>query len=380
MQRLIFAIDVLRNLATVPHMKVTIILNRDRASLRAMAKKALSAGHDLVSGRFGVVPMLPPEYDSFGTLLDPDPIFVGMDEKLDIPRISNSDLLIWEWGWTSGPPRRLLEIRSQVELPTIAFPGAVDRFWRELDSRDFLLHCEAAQATNGVGVFLRDMIGFYQSLLPHAHVFHLPVPVDIDRVAQFAAGWQSSGPVLLASPLVMAGAASQMPISSLLAFRSLRKTNPGLHGLAYAYSVGESESASKFLSELQLNDAVAIRMFVRPLQRFLQMLSGCSLAILLTNSQVQGRLAMLCAALGIPVVASDNIETHRTLFPQTTVRWYETDKASLLSERLLRDPDFRNQVISGALAALGGYSVQTVSGQLKAAAEEIVAAFEARTA
>ena len=39
------------------------------------------------------------------------------------------------------------------------------------------------------------------------------------------------------------------------------------------------------------------------------------------------KAALVCAALGIPLVVSDDIETHRALYPQTSVRWY--DVASL---------------------------------------------------
>jgi hypothetical protein len=205
-------------------MKVAILLNRNYALYRNIGKKILNLGYQIVKGRFANItnPILP-EYDSFAKILDPRPFYISTGDNVDWQVFKAYDLLIWEWGWTETPPRTLIKIRENLDIPTLVFPGPLDRFWRELDYDHLELHLKAIHYTDMVGVMLKDTIPFYKSVFPHAHVFHMPVPVEVDYFKSFLIEHPSKNKktILLTSPTVSGGISSQLPITTYIAFRDL---------------------------------------------------------------------------------------------------------------------------------------------------------------
>lgn len=351
-------------------MRVAIVLNRERPRLRTLGKHVLDAGYELVRGR--TLPEALPEFDGFARLLDPEPIVLGTAGAVDWAALARAELLLWEWGWTAAPPARVVEIRRRCDPPTIVFPGPLDRFWRELDPGDLALHLAALAATDAVGVMLRDTASAYAAIAPHAHVFHMPVPVDVERVAAVAGeGAVRDEVVLLSAPTRFCGAASQLPIATHLAFRRLAAERPGLEGVCFAYDEAERRQAQAVLRDLGLASRVAVRPYVRPLGRFLELLARCRLVLWLPHAVIQGRTAMMAACLGVPMVTSEEIETHRTLFPSTTVRWHDVDGAVALARRLLDDRAFATTVCRVARAAVDAYAIPHARRRLEAAVATI---------
>jgi hypothetical protein len=337
-------------------MRVAILLNRDRPRLRTLGKQVLTAGYELARGRVagGVLP----EFDAFARLLDDDPLVLGTESAIDWGALARCELLVWEWGWTRVPPERLLEIRRRSDVPAIVFPGPLDRFWRELDSRDLPTHLAALAATDGVGVMLRDTASAYAAIAPHAHVFHLPVPVDVERFAAIAMPPAARDDVvLLSAPTRFCGAASQLPITTHLAFRRLAAERPGLEGICFAYDEAEAREAAAILRELGLSGRVQVRSYVRPIGRWLDVVKRSRLALALPHAVIQGRTALMAACLGIPSVVSEEIETHRTLFPRTSVRWHDVDGAVAAARRVLDDAGFAEAVRADARAAVEYYAI-----------------------
>jgi hypothetical protein len=354
-------------------MKVVIVLNRDRPRLRTLGKQVLSAGYELARGRRGAGIL--PEFDGFARLLDDDPLVLGTEDPVDWGALARCELLLWEWGWTRVPPARLLEIRRRSDVPAIVFPGPLDRFWRELDARDWPVHRAALAATDGIGVMLRDTAGAYAALAPHAHVFHLPVPVDVERIAAVATPPEARDDVvLLSAPTRFCGAASQLPIATHLAFRRLAAERPGLDGICFAYDDAEAREAGAILRELGLAGRVEVRSYVRPLGRWLDGVKRARLALALPHAMIQGRTALMTACLGIPSVVSDEIETHRTLFPRTSVPWHDVDGAVAAARRLLEDGEFAADVRAHARDAVEYYAVAQARRRL----EDAVAALRER--
>jgi hypothetical protein len=354
-------------------MRVGIVLNRPHPRLRTLGKRALTRGYELARGRGPAGDMVLPEFDGFAGLLDADPLVLGSDSPLDPRALARCDVVLWEWGWTAGPPARALEIRRRCEVPLVMFPGPLDRFWRELDPRDLPVHWEALRATDAIGVMLRDTAGFYAALAPGAHVFHLPVPVDVERFAglALAPAARTDGPVLLTAPTRFCGPASQLPITTFLALAELRRRHPRLEGLCFCYDDEERRQTEAMVERLGLAGAVEVRSFVRPLGRFLDLVKHCRLGISLPHAMIQGRTALVCAALGIPLVVSDDIETHRALYPQTSVRWYDVAGAAALAARLLDDPAFAAGVRDTASAAVEYYTPGRARARLAAAVETV---------
>jgi hypothetical protein len=229
----------------------------------------MTRGYELVRGRPGTPEALP-EFDGFAALLDPDPLVLGTESPIDWSSLARCDLLLWEWGWTDVPAARVREIRRRCDLPTVLFPGPLDRFWRELDPAHLPTHWGALACTDGIGVMLRDTASVYAAMAPAAHVFHMPVPVDVARFAALApdAGARD-GRVLLTAPTRFCGPASQLPITTHLAFRRLAAERPSLDGVCFAYDEGERRDAETILRELGLAGRVEVRPYVRPLGRFL---------------------------------------------------------------------------------------------------------------
>jgi hypothetical protein len=202
-------------------------------------------------------------------------------------------------------------------------------------------------------------------MAPHAHVFHLPVPVDVGRIAAAALDPAARDDVvLLTAPTRFCGPATQLPITTHLAFRRLAAEHPRLEGVCFAYDDAERRQAEAILCDLGLASRVQVRSYVRPLGRFLDVVRSCRLAMNLPHAVIQGRTGLVAACLGIPLVASEEIETHRTLFPHTTVRWHDVDGAVAAARRLLDDPAFATTVRAHARAAVEYYSVDAARARL----------------
>jgi hypothetical protein len=333
----------------------------------------LTAGYELARGRSAADVL--PEFDGLARLLDDDPLVLGTESPIDWGGLARCELLLWEWGWTPVPAARLLEIRRRSDVPAIVFPGPLDRFWRELDPRDWPVHLAALTATDGIGVMLRDTASAYAAMAPHAHVFHLPVPIDVERFAAIATPPAARDDVvLLSAPTRFCGPASQLPITTHLAFRRLAAERPGLEGLCFAYDDAEERDARAMLRELGLAGRVQVRAYVRPIGRWLDVVKRCRLALALPHASIQGRTALMAACLGIPMVASEEIETHRTLFPQTSVRWHDVDAAVAAARRVLDDAAFAAGVRAHARAAVEYYAVPQARRRL----EDAVAALRDR--
>ncbi len=358
--------------------KVAILLNKDRSKLRVITKKLLHRLYPTFGqlDRDIELPELDrdivlPEFDSFAEVLDPKPLFLSTEEAIPWDRLSECNLLIWEWGWTAVPPATVLEIRERMpDLKIILFTGPLDRFWRELDYRNFELHLKAANASHAVGVMLRDMQSHYAALLPHAFVFHMPVPVDSGLVGIERAN-PSSKEVFLGAPVRFTGIATQLPINTFLTFRRVLESDGDLKAVCFAYGRNEESEAEGIIAQLGLNESVRVSRYMRPLFRFLRSMAGCGIGIHLPHSFVQGRLALMASCVGLPMILSNDSETHRYLYPGTTVRWYDVAAASELARRLLTDADFYYKTAEVARARLRYYSVEQCAARMRNALDVV---------
>jgi hypothetical protein len=341
-------------------MKIAILLNRRHAKLRTFGKQVLNAAYSFAHGEFeNISNIILPEYDSFGRVLDPSALVLGIDDQIDVRQLRGYDLLIWEWGWTTGPPSSILRIRNDFDIPTLMFPGPLDRFWRELDYHDISQQMAAAEITDAIGVMLRDTSAFYQCLVPTAHVFHMPVPVDVDYFESHAlpVEHRNKQRLLLTAPTRFTGMSSQLPIATYLAFKNLIARKPGLEGICFTYSDEERTEAETILRELGLSKSVAIESYLRPVSRYLRTINSCHAGMYLSQGLVQGRTSMVCACLCIPMVLGSDVETHHFLYPRTTVGWYDPKTAADMCLRLLEDDEFHASVSVEARERVSYYSV-----------------------
>lgn len=347
-------------------MRTAILLNRSNAGLRRLGKQVLTGAYQAAFGG-GLGQVVLPEFDSFAGLLHSNPIMVGTGDEVDWSALASAELLIWEWGWTSVPARRMLEIKQRLKIPVLMFPGPLDRFWRELAPEDINLQFEAAAATDAIGVMLEDTATFYQSLVPLAHVFHLPVPLDIPafRAAACLDRDRDRDLLLLTAPTRFTGSASQLPITTFVAFRQLVAHRPKLRGLCFVYDDEERAVAERALSALGLVGRVEVRSYLRPIQRYLRMVARCWAGLSLPHGVLQGRNAMTSACLGLPLVVSEEIETHRRLYPETSVRWHDTQAAVDRTLKLLEDDAFRTKVVENAFDAVQFYAVDRCRTRLE---------------
>jgi hypothetical protein len=332
-----------------------------------------------VAGEFGGVVL--PEYDSFAGLLDRDPIVLGTGDPIDWAALEDRELLIWEWGWTATPASTMLAIRKRLDIPTLMFPGPLDRFWRELAPEDLELQLEAASVSDAIGTMLEDTVSFYRSLVPTAHVFHLPVPVDVARfqAAALPAQDRDRNLLLLTAPTRFTGPASQLPIATFVAFKSMLSRKSGLHGMCFVYSEEERIGTERALRALGLSGCVEVRSYMRPIQRYLLAVAPCWAGLALSHGLLQGRNAMTSACLGIPMVVSEEIETHRRLFPRTSVRWHDTQTAADLCLRLLADARFRDGVVEEASRRIEDYSVEKCRLRIEEGAAAAIAKHRAES-
>jgi hypothetical protein len=347
-------------------MKAAVLLNRARPRLRTAGKQMLALAYELAHRKPGGAPILP-EFDAFPRLLDPQPLVLGTESPIDWRALERCDVLFWEWGWTAVPAERVCAIRARSDVPLVMFPGPLDRFWRELDAADLPAHFAALRVTDAIGAMLADTVGLYAALAPRAHVFHLPVPLDVERFAAHAVAPGERDPhlVLLSAPTRVCGSPSQLPIATFLAFRRMLVRRPELRGLCFCYDDEERAQTETVLRELGLSERVRVRAFVRPVFRFLDVVARCRLALVLPHALVQGRLALALACLGVPAVTSDEIETHRRLFPETVLAWHDVDAAADAALRLLDDESFAARVRAQARTAVETYGVAPARARLE---------------
>ncbi|MCX5796859.1 MAG: hypothetical protein NTY77_15295 [Elusimicrobia bacterium] len=351
-------------------MKVAILLNRSHSLLRAVGKRILTTAFQAASLK-SLKRFVLPEYYSFAGLLDPAPLILGTGDPIDWAALKDRELLIWEWGWTATPARTMLEIKNRTGIAALMFPGPLDRFWRELKPEDLELQFEAAQACEAIGAMLEDTVSFYKTLVPTAHVFHLPVPIDTEALRDFAAptAQRDRKRILLTAPTRFTGPASQLPIATFVAFRRILRLKPALEGLCFVYDDEEKEGAQRALRALGLSGKVEVKPYLRPIQRYLQTVAPCWAGLSLPHGLLQGRTAMTSACIGIPMVLSEEIETHRRLYPKTCVRWHDTEAAANLCLRLLEDDTFRKDVVKEAAHGIEYYSVENCRRRLEAGAK-----------
>lgn len=352
-------------------MRIALLLNRRHAKLGAVAKAWMGRAYSLLSprSRNGILP----EYDSFGLLGDEPPLIFGTGDPIPYHELGSCDLLMWEWGWTASAATTVVEIHRRYPLRTMVFPGPIDRFWAEVDWTTLPIHQEAARRTSAVGVMSRDMIGFYQTLMPWAEAVHLPVPVDLPFFGARAPRDEKRNPnlVLLTAPTTFTGRGTTLPVATIAAFMHLRTQRPSCRGLCFAYSAEEADTAARIVAGFGLADAITIERFKRPIHRYLTRIAECGAGIFLPRGDIQGRTALIAAATGLPMVVSDDIETHRTLFPHSSVRWSDTQGAGDLAQWLLSDRSFRARVRNGASAALPYFGVEACRHRLVTAAARI---------
>jgi hypothetical protein len=339
-------------------MRIALLVNRRRARLRLAAKAWLTEAYG-VATRGHDQRFVPPDYESFASFGDEPPAVFGTGDPIPWRELGSCDILIWEWGWTAASARTVVDIHRRAGLPTLVYPGPIDRFWTEVDPDTLVLHREAAGVTGAVGVMSGDRIGFYQAMMPWARVCHLPVPVDTEFLKSYAPDddARDRNLVLLTAPTAFIGRSSQLPISSLAAFLHLRTLRPDCRGLCFAYSAEEASTANRVIDIMGLRGIVQVERFRRPLQRYLRLVASCGAGLFLPRAEIQGRTAMIAAATGLPMVLSDEVEDHRVLFPHTVLRWTEATQAGALCSRLLTEPDFRSLVRRTAASAVNYYGL-----------------------
>ena len=340
-------------------MRVAFLSNKTNVWLRRAGKDILSNFYLLLQQKKRPATLILPEYDYIPAVLDPSATEFSIFHPPEIDKLREYDLLIWEWGWGIEGPRVIQEIRKQSNIPILMFPGPLDRFWREVSLDIAHEHLQAARLVNFVGVMLEDTVDFYQTLLPHAKVFHLPVPVDTTLFKSFALSSDERKPwILLSAPTLFQGAASQVPISTYVAFRELLSESSNLRGIAFTYHDEEEKDAQLIFSALGVSQAIDLHNFVRPIFRYFELARSCKIALFLPHSLIQGRTAIVCACLGIPFVGSSEIETHRRLFPTTSVPWTSPKAASRIARQLINDHGYAETVSENASQAVEYYSVE----------------------
>jgi hypothetical protein len=81
--------------------------------------------------------------------------------------------------------------------------------------------------------------------------------------------------------------------------------------------------------------------------RFIKDLASARILIDLNNRETVGRTALDCAALGLACVSTERSDMHARLFPHTTLSSsWDVEGAYRLCEKLLRDRDFYQEVVS----------------------------------
>ena len=341
-------------------MRVAYLWNNGNGWIRKKGKDLLTSSYLLLKHYILKKNSILPDYDSFAYLLDPKPLVLSITQDIDFNVLRNYDLLIWEWGWGNEGPRQIINIRKKLDIPILVFPGPLDRFWREVEKETIKEHLRACALVNYVGVMLEDTVGFYQAMMPQARVFHMPVPVDTGLFNHFAIEpfSKNSRHLLLTAPTLFFGQSSQIPITSYFVFKKLLTENPDLSGMCFVYSKDEREDAQDVFKDLNIAEKIEIYDYTRPIISFFDRINSCYAGIFMPHTLIQGRTALICACLGIPLVVSTEIETHKRLFPQTSVPWTDSLGAVRKADRLLKDKSFYEDVRKYAWDKIEFYNVE----------------------
>jgi hypothetical protein len=92
--------------------------------------------------------------------------------------------------------------------------------------------------------------------------------------------------------------------------------------------------------------------------KYLAQLATARLVVDLNNRETVGRVALDCAALGIPCIGTNRSDMQMRLFPQTTlIDCWDIDGAIEISKKLLNDPLYYQSVIDYAAEAIKEFDV-----------------------
>jgi len=285
--------------------------------------------------------------------------------------LASSDIVFVELIWKRSWQVQFLKFKQRhPDKPKfVCFTGSANRFYANCEPQDFSVHVEALEALDALGTMNCDMISHYSNFGNLRKVFHMPCVLNLDHYRQYADAERTKGRTTLCmhTDLFSTMGAKRCDAANLFLWKGISKRYPGqLHANTWV-SGGEHrdstrdnhvsredmvESVSRTVKNMGI-DNVDVRHAGRD---FMDVASRSWLFLQLNFFHCQGRLSQLGAAIGVPVISPDMIETQRYLFPDLAVGWQDHELAMTRFDELWENEDFYRRVVEKARERVTYYS------------------------
>ena len=198
---------------------------------------------------------------------------------------------------------------------------------------DARIQAQALAAADIVAVVNERTIPYYR-LLTSAPVVWWGVPYYEHITRELALAPEQRAPDLVVLGASPSAAAKNALASALVAARC------GLRVLTFGTAQDRDELATAGVDATvaPITDSVGA----------VRAMASARLAVHLDPRDTWGRFSLDCAAVGIPCVGSDRVDTQARLFPELTLDWLDGDGAVSLVKRLLSDRAFYDDAVTYA--------------------------------
>jgi len=279
-----------------------------------------------------------------------------------IEEFEKFDLLYFELTWYLTCQSFLKVLRKKYPDTTIvAIITTIDRFWRNVKGEDISMHLEALKICDGVICTDRCVLEYWKHILPDQKFAHVTVPFPVEYYKKFYIEPKYRDRELInLSPQIdfyHLPHARRNSMASFLVYRKLKKKYKDLKAIAInsgRNTENEHEKIKRILSAMHIEDVEIIKSTPIYQPYIAKTWFGLQIQFLISQAQ----WSMSHAGLGVPLISSRCLETHKYLFPSLSIPWYDLNKFYETSIKLLTDDNFYDECIDLAQNRINYYSIE----------------------
>ena len=244
---------------------------------------------------------------------------------------------------------RLVSKKSKAKF--IFYPEAGDEMYFRQAFEKQKLYCEILKEVDLIGCADEDWIDFYNSLFGNKAFFmHVPMSKSV-MTCEYWRDWQSKNDTVLVCCNL--GMDENRYVTNLIkCFAAIRRSQVNV------YFVGLPEDHAEFLHSFFKIDFGFVSSYMTAPQYVDKYVSRHLCLLNLSDLIGTSRNSIVGASCGTPVIGNIKSHTQRRLFPDLAVDPLNTEKISMLIQKLIKDKEYYAHVCAQAKEKLPYYSTE----------------------